>query len=62
MDGLLNVNKRYFFKLTIKLPNTDEQEKIADFLTSIDDKIKEEERKLDQATQFKKSLLQQMFV
>jgi len=49
-------------KLTINKPIQLEQKKIADFLTSIDDKIKEEERKLMQANQIKKSLLQQMFV
>jgi len=46
----------------IHLPAEAEQQKIADFLTSIDEKIEAEERKLEQAKQFKKSLLQQMFV
>lgn len=40
----------------------EEQQKIADFLSSIDEKIESEERKLEQAKQFKKALLQQMFV
>jgi len=49
--------------LPVKLPfHIKEQEKIADFLSSIDEKIKEQERKLEQAKEFKKALLQQMFV
>lgn len=49
--------------IKIVLPSsTDEQEKIADFLKSLDDKIKIEEEKLNQAKNFKKSLLQRMFV
>lgn len=39
-----------------------EQQKIADFLTAIDEKIKLEEAKLTQTKKFKKSLLQRMFV
>ena len=50
-------------KLTYNVPSSlDEQQKIAGFLTALDDKIKLEESKLEQAKQFKKSLLQQMFV
>jgi type I restriction enzyme S subunit len=44
------------------LPLENEQIKIAEFLTSIDEKVEAEERKLDQAKKFKKALLQQMFV
>lgn len=57
--------KRHFSilkKLKIKLPDIKEQQKIAAFLTAIDDKIALEERRLQQAKRFKKSLLQQMFV
>lgn len=50
-------------KIDCKLPSSDEeQQKIAEFLTALDDKIKLEESKLEQAEQFKKALLQQMFV
>ena len=42
--------------------HVEEQQKIADFLTTIDDKIQFEERKLADARRFKKFLLQQMFV
>jgi type I restriction enzyme, S subunit len=49
-------------KIKIKIPCVNEQEKIADFLTAIDDIITLEERKLKEAKKFKKSLLQQMFI
>ncbi|MFZ1801698.1 MAG: restriction endonuclease subunit S [Candidatus Saccharimonas aalborgensis] len=49
-------------KLKIITPGLKEQQKIADFLTSLDDKINLEKIKLDQAKLFKKSLLQRMFV
>lgn len=49
-------------KTRIKFPSLEEQEKIAEFLTSLDDKINLEESKLEQTKQLKKGLLQQMFV
>lgn len=51
---------RQLYKLQI--PGVEEQKKIADFLTAIDDKVKAEEAKLAAAKKFKKSLLQRMFV
>jgi type I restriction enzyme S subunit len=44
------------------IPNKAEQQKIADFLGTLDDKINAEEAKLEQAKAFKKSLLQRIFV
>lgn len=52
----------HYKNMNIIEPNLAEQEKIADFLTSLDDKIKLEEAKLEQAKNFKKGLLQRMFV
>ena len=49
-------------KTKILLPVKEEQQKIANFLTVLDDKIKLEESKLEQAKKFKKALLQQMFI
>lgn len=46
----------------IKYPLLEEQTKIADFLTSIDDKITQITSLLKQTKLFKKSLLQQMFI
>ena len=51
-----------FRDITIQVPSIAEQEKIANFLTTSDDKINYEESKLKQANKFKKALLQQMFV
>jgi type I restriction enzyme S subunit len=49
--------------IKINLPQSvDEQQKIANFLTSIDDKIQLTKKELEQAKVFKKALLQQMFV
>lgn len=48
------------FKVTF--PCLEEQIKIADFLTSIDNKLSYTSKQLEQAQQFKKGLLQQLFV
>ena len=49
-------------EIKISTPSHIEQQKIADFLSSIDDKITKIEGKLTKAQTFKKGLLQQMFV
>ena len=46
----------------IMYPSVKEQQKIADFLTTLDYKITAEKSKLTAARQFKKALLQRMFV
>ncbi len=51
----------HYKNMQIIEPSTKEQQKIADFLTNLDDKINLEKTKLEQAKQFKKSLLQRMF-
>ncbi len=48
--------------LDIPYPSIEEQTKIANFLTAIDDKITNTEQQLKQTQQWKKGLLQQMFV
>lgn len=62
MDGLLNVNRSSFLKLEIPVPSPSEQQKIADCLSAIDQSINQLSKQIDQTTQFKKGLLQRMFV
>jgi type I restriction enzyme S subunit len=50
-------------KLVVVIPpSLEEQQKIADFLSSIDNKIESIEKELEGLKEFKKGLLQQMFV
>ena len=46
----------------LRIPSLSEQTKIANFLSSIDNKIEQVGKQLDESKQFKKALLQQMFV
>jgi type I restriction enzyme S subunit len=57
-----SINQTELKKTKITIPTLKEQEEIADFLTTLDDKINIAERKLEQAKTFKKALLQRMFV
>lgn len=58
----MNIANSDLYQLPIPFPNKEEQQKIAEVLTAIDDKIALEERRLAEAKRFKKSLLQQMFI
>jgi type I restriction enzyme, S subunit len=55
------LNKSDFLELTVLLPDLDEQQKIADCLSSIDDLIAAQSQKLDALKAHKKGLLQQLF-
>ncbi len=57
-----NIGMGDISKIIIKLPNKLEQTKIANFLSAIDSKIEQVGEQLDESKQFKKALLQQMFV
>lgn len=52
----------HFKKMTVDVPSIEEQEKVADFLTNIDKKISLAKAELKQVQQFKKALLQRMFL
>ena len=62
MDGLLNISKEGFFEIPLPFPPIPEQEKIAEFLTAIDEQIDHTTAQLTHTKQWKKGLLQQMFV
>ena len=57
-----SVNSNDIKSLKIPFPNLDEQKKIGSFLGNIDNKIEKEQEKLDYLNDYKKGLLQQMFV
>ena len=56
------MSKKDFLKLKWELPCVKEQSKIANFLSSIDTKIEQVQKQLESSKEFKKALLQQMFV
>jgi type I restriction enzyme S subunit len=56
-----NLSKIEMMKIKIQIPVAEEQEKIAEFLTSLDNKINLINNQLEQAKLFKKSLLKRMF-
>lgn len=61
--GLLNISVVEFFRdIKITVPDLEEQKKIADFLTAIDQKIEAVGEQIDRMERFKKGLLQKMFV
>jgi type I restriction enzyme S subunit len=49
-------------EIFIQLPSIEEQAKIANFLTAIDDKLTTVQTQLNAMKQYKQGLLQQMFV
>ncbi|MBC8551831.1 MAG: restriction endonuclease subunit S [Candidatus Brocadiales bacterium] len=57
-----NLNAQTVKLLILNIPSFSEQTKIANFLSSIDSKIEQVGKQLDESKQFKKALLQQMFV
>lgn len=62
-SGLPNIQKKSISEYKIKVSKSlEEQEKIANFLSSIDNKIENLVTELEDLKEFKKGLLQQMFV
>lgn len=63
-SGIKNITSIKFLKdeFILNIPIISEQQKIAGFLSKIDDKLNKEKEKLDLLKEWKKGLLQQMFV
>jgi type I restriction enzyme S subunit len=60
-NGLLNISKDAFFGVEIPTPTYAEQQKIADCLSSLDELITAQARKVDALKSHKKGLMQQLF-
>ena len=56
------LSKKDFLEISILKPSVQEQEKIAEFLTAIDERIDHTTAQLTHTKQWKKGLLQQMFI
>ncbi len=56
-----NLSKVYFLKLKIPIPTLDEQQKIAGFLSNLDEMITAHKQKLELLKQHKKGLMQKLF-
>jgi type I restriction enzyme S subunit len=59
-DGLLNVNKKDFFKLEVPLPTKEEQTKIGKILSMMDNEIELYKKKQAAIKEQKKGLMQQL--
>ena len=60
--GLLNIGVKDFFDIRVNIPCIEEQQKIADFLSALDQKIILVNQQIENTRTYKKGLLQQMFV
>lgn len=49
-------------KITVKIPSLEEQQKIGSFFKTLDEKIEQEEKKLEAYESMKKALMQRMFL
>jgi type I restriction enzyme S subunit len=61
-SGVPSLSKATIEKLKFAFPSSEEQKKIADYLSSIDCKLENVAKQISQTQSFKKGLLQQMFV
>ena len=58
----MNISNADFLNMSINLPSLPEQTKIANFLSSLDKQIAQVSEQLAEKKDFKKGLLQKMFV
>jgi type I restriction enzyme, S subunit len=61
-SGVPSLSGSTIYQIAIELPSNEEQTKIATFLSSLDEKINRTENQIQQTEQYKKGLLQKMFV
>ena len=61
MDGLLNISFDEYTSVSVLLPGTEEQDRIADFFRQLDNLITLHQRKFEKLTNVKKSMLEKMF-
>src|SRR5699024_5300278 len=57
-----NISKTKAMEISVYLPSNEEQVKIGNFFKGLDNKIELEERNLEKLKQFKKAMIQKMFV
>jgi restriction endonuclease S subunit len=62
MDGLLNINKKDFFKIKFEVPTPVEQSLISTILQALDQTITLHDQKLSLLKRVKQTLLQKMFI
>ena len=62
MDGLLNISFDEYTSVSVILPGTEEQDRIADFFRHLDNLITLHQRELEKLHNIKKSMLEKMFV
>lgn len=60
--GQWKIHESEFLKIEENIPSVKEQQKIADFLTSLDKVIESKQQQISQAEQWKKGLMQGLFV
>ena len=61
-DGRNNYNLKDYYECVIPIPRLEEQKKISGFINGLNNHITLYQRKLEQMKEYKKGLLQQMFV